>query len=503
MKRQLGLSLVVLAVLSVPPAWSQTGSDQSQNDSAGQSQNGSTGQSQNGSTDQSQNGSTDQSQNGSTDQSQNGSTDQSQQSSTGPQVAYTHPEQLPPLTLLNEVTANTGIRLNLGTGLLTGYNSPDTSHHGYWQTLGSFGTGLEITQIRPTLLWDLHYNGGLSLSALSSARSSNYTSLYQRAAVDILWQFSPRWQFSVHDNYIYTNDPFEPYLTVDRAPTFNDPNPVIYILQSVVEQNTGSANLSYQMTQRDTLNFTGGESFQRFFNTTLSAQDSYTYSAGANYQHQFSARLSAGGGYSFTALDFGHGLSRSGIQAITGFASYQFTPNLYVTGWVGPEDTANKDIVPTFCFPGFGCFGYHAQYTSQWSVAEGATFGWSRARDAVRVGFRHQISNGGGLLGTVRFYQLTAGYRRSLTQRWYLFAGFAYNDSLSIAASGSSRAGQFLKSMQGSLDLSRNISPAWNATVYYSVISQRQNYFTPQAASLGSNGVGITLRYTWGHSLGR
>src|ERR1019366_5139048 len=200
MKRQLGLSLVVLAVLSVPPAWSQTGSDQSQNDSAGQSQNGSTGQSQNGSTDQSQNGSTDQSQNGSTDQSQNGSTDQSQQSSTGPQVAYTHPEQLPPLTLLNEVTANTGIRLNLGTGLLTGYNSPDTSHHGYWQTLGSFGTGLEITQIRPTLLWDLHYNGGLSLSALSFARSSNYTSLYQRAAVDILWQFSPRWQFSVHDN---------------------------------------------------------------------------------------------------------------------------------------------------------------------------------------------------------------------------------------------------------------------------------------------------------------
>jgi hypothetical protein len=57
--------------------------------------------------------------------------------------------------------------------------------------------------------------------------------------------------------------------------------------------------------------------------------------------------------------------------------------------------------------------------------------------------------------------------------------------------------------MQGSLDLSRNISPAWLATVYYSVISQRQNYFTPQAASLRTNGVGITLQYTWGHSLGR
>src|ERR1017187_4365706 len=68
MKPQLGLSLVVLAVLSVPHAWSQTGSDQSQS----------------GSADQSQRGSADQSQNGSAGQSQNGSTDQSQQSSTGP-----------------------------------------------------------------------------------------------------------------------------------------------------------------------------------------------------------------------------------------------------------------------------------------------------------------------------------------------------------------------------------------------------------------------------------
>src|ERR1035438_71968 len=105
MKYQLGLSLVILAVLSAPPAWSQTGSDQSQSGSTDQSQSGSTSQSQTSPTGQT----------GSTDQSQNGSTDQSPQSSTGPQVAYTHPEQLPPLTLLNEVAANTGFRFNFST----------------------------------------------------------------------------------------------------------------------------------------------------------------------------------------------------------------------------------------------------------------------------------------------------------------------------------------------------------------------------------------------------
>ncbi len=192
-------------------------------------------------------------------------------------------------------------------------------------------------------MWNLRYNGGVSLDALSSrGASNNYTTLNQNAGAKILWQFSPRWQLALQDNYISTNDPFESYLTIDRAPTFNNPNPVIYIPRAVTETNVGSANLTYRMSAHDSFSFTGSESFQRFFNTALTAQDSYSYSGGANYQHQLSARLSAGGGYSFTALDFGHGLSRSGIQAVTGFASYQLTPNMYVTGWVGPENTATQ-----------------------------------------------------------------------------------------------------------------------------------------------------------------
>ena len=485
MKCQLGLSLVVLAVLSAPHAWSQTGTDQSQN----------------GSTDQSQSGSTGQSQSNSADQSQNGSTDQSQQSSTGPQVAYTNSEQLPPLSLLNEVTANTGIQLLMTTGASEIYNSPEGLSRGYWETLGRIGGGVHITQIRPTLLWNFQYYGGVGLNAVSSRGLSNYNALNQNAAANILWQFSKHWQLAVTDNYIYTNDPFEPYLTLERVPTFNNPNPVIYIPQSVTEANVGSVNLTYQMTQRDSLTFTGGESFQRYINSTLSANNSYTYSAGSNYQHEFSARLSAGGGYSFTALDFGHGLSRSGIQATYLFASYQLNPNMYVSGFVGPEYTASKDIVPTFCFPGFGCFGYHAVHQAEWNVAEGATFGWSGTRNALRVGFRHQVSNGGGLLGAVRLYQLTVGYRRPLTQRWNLYAGFSYNNSLSITHSTSSD--RFLNGILGTVGLNRNISRAWNASMYYASIHQSQQYILPQSYTVGANGVGITLQYSWGHSLGR
>ena len=97
-------------------------------------------------------------------------------------------------------------------------------------------------------MWDLRYNGGVSLSALTLPGSSTYTTLNQNAGANILWQFAKRWQLAVNDSYIYTNDPFEPYLDLDRVPTFNDPNPVIYIPQAVTEANVGSVNLTYQMS---------------------------------------------------------------------------------------------------------------------------------------------------------------------------------------------------------------------------------------------------------------
>ncbi len=479
MKRQVGLFLVVFAVLCGTHAWSQTGGDQSQSSSGGQSQTGST----------------DQTQGNSTDQSQTGPADQSPQS-TGPQVAYTHPEQLPPLTMLNEVTANTGIRLNMTTGLLENYSSYAGASSGYWQSFGTVGGGVHITQIRPTLVWDVAYNGGVSLSAVSLPGASSYTTLNQTARGDVLWQFAKRWQLSVQDRYFYTNDPFAPYLTHDGVPTFNNPNPVVYIPQAITETNVGSVAVNYQMTLHDSLSFTGGENFQRFINSSLSADNSYSYSTGANYQHIFSARLAAGGGYSFTAIDYGHGLSRSGIQGMTLFASYQLSPTMSVSGFFGPEYTASKDIVPSFCFPGFGCFGYHAVHQAEWSLAEGGTFGWSGMRDAVRLGFRHQVSNGGGFIGTVDLYQVTAGYRRTLTPLWNLFAGFSYINSTSITQFN---PGGFLNGVQATVNFTRRLSQSWNATMYYAAIHRATNTLrrspqrrAPMASDLRSSTHGAT-----------
>ena len=173
--------------------------------------------------------------------------------------------------------------------------------------------------------------------------------------------------------------------------------------------------------------------------------------AGASYQHDFSREALGGRRLQLYRSGFRTWSSRSGIQTITGFVSYQLSPSMYVTGWVGPEYTANKDIVPTFCFPGFGCFGYHAVHQAEWNVAEGATFGWSEhAERGCASGFRHQVSDGGGLLGTVQLYQVTADLPAATdASAGISAAGISYNNSLSISQY---HANQFLKSLQGTCE---------------------------------------------------
>jgi hypothetical protein len=481
MKRQFGPMLVALLLLCAPAAWSQSGSD------SGQS----------GSSDSSQSGSTDSSQSGSTDLSQGTSNDPSQQTPAGPQSTFLHPEQLPPLNLLNESTALTGIRLNFQTGAVADYQSGNSSYGNYWQNIGVFAGGISISQLRPNLLWTVAYNGGVSITSLSSG-VPGYNSLNQAGNGVIHWSFAKRWILRVKDNYMYTNDPFEPFLTSQIQPTYNNPNPLIYVPQAVTESNFGTADISYQLGPRDTIDISGSESFQRFLRGTFGLQNSYTWGGAAFYEHAFSERLEAGVGYNFTALDFGHGQSRAGIQMFEGFVTYNINRRLQVSGWLGPEETNTKDLVPVLCIPGYGCL-YEIEHESAFNIAEGGTLTYSGSRDAVRFRASHRVTNGGGLLGAATLYQADFAYIRTLTPRWGFRLGVDYDNNVSVSHF---RLNQYLKAIQGTVGFTRKISDSWNANFYYALIHQSQDYFVGPS-TLKTNGLGITVRYTWGHSLGR
>jgi hypothetical protein len=480
------------------------------------------GSSQSGAQDSSsqngQNGSPDGSQNGAQDTSgQGGMTgdDTSQSGLGGPQATFSHPEKLPAMSLFSDTVSHTGATFTFSAGEVAQYISGGylgTGNSGsspaYWDNLNLLNAGINLVQAKPTFMWSLGYNGGIS-STTGSVYSS-YTNLNQAVNMHLIWAFAKRWQFRFKDSYFYSDDPFQPFFTFLTEPLPNNPNPVQYFPQTVVEQNQGTADISYLLGSHDSLDFYGAESFQHYLRGFVTPTTGYnpgslwnstTYSGGAFYQHLFSPRFSGGLGYIFTAMDFGHGQSRAGVQMFQIYGNYKISPRMTISGWVGPEVTATKDVVPLVCFPS-GCL-VEVQHATYVNVAEGATFSWAAPHgNSFGVQYSHSITNGGGLFGAVHYYQAVATYNRLLNRNWSFAAGALYMNSTSI----SNYAGQsYLHGLQGTVTFARKINQAWNLNAYYAIIHQDQNYYGDLGVptSVLTSGVGVTVQYAWNHSLGR
>lgn len=478
MSLQFGPCLAILVLLSVPLAKAQT-------DSSDSTQSGSNGSSQSGS-------------------SQSGATESSpqDQSAMGPQPVFTHPENNPPLSFLGEVTGHNYVKLGMGAALAYDTSASGFSKPAYSQTQGAFTPSIQLTQTRPKMTWNV-----AAASALITSNAPGYTTTSNpNLQGSLLYQISERWQLSVSDTYLYTLDPFQQYTVYMGTPTFNQPNPTTYAPLVTTEGNSAFVDLTYQMSAHDSVTFTGTESFTQYVNgnnVSLSSFSSlynwYSWGGVAQYRHVISPRFSAGGSYSYTAVDYGHGQSRSGIQTIQGYATYKLSRHMSLTGWVGPDYTATKNLVPIFCSP-FGCF-IELFHNASWSNAFGGNFGWSGQRDSAVLSFSKAITNGGILYGIVQLYQTRASYIRQLTPLWSvnLSALFGNNNGDTTRFHA-----QHLRSFTGYASLTRHVTPALSASVTYSYFNQNQkNLPGATVPKWIDNRFQFMLQYAWGHSLGR
>lgn len=447
---------------------------------------------------------------GSGDTLQNGSDDSSQSGLGGPQATFSHPEKLPALNLFSDAVAHTGYSFVFSGGTVGQYLGGYSGQAGYWQTLFIGTGGMTIVQVRPHLMWSVGYSGGVNQTTGIPGPYSSFSTLNQNANANIRWQISKRWQFRLKEAYFYSDDPFQPFFEYLGQSEPNNPNPVYYFPQTVVEQNQATGDLTYMLGMHDTLNFYGGESFQHFLRGYQTASDlpnlgslwnSTTYSGGVFYQHQFTRKIAAGEGYIFTAMDFGHGQSRAGVQMFQSFITYKASQQLSLSGWVGPELTGTKDLIPLLCLPN-GCLiqQIHNDYVN---VAEGVTITYlAPHRNSIALQGSNSITNGGGLFGAVKYYQATATWSRPINRAWNMALGFLYAHSDSITGT---TGDQFLHSAQGTLSFNRKLTNAWTMNAYYAFIHQTTNYYGQFGLPYteDTSGIGVTVQYTWNHSLGR
>jgi hypothetical protein len=448
-----------------------------------------------------QTGSSDSSQSASSGSSQSGSADSSpqDQSSSGPQPVYTHPENNPTLGFLDEVTANNYVKLGLGASMGYDTNAAFFSVPSYSQTQGIFTASLQLTQTRRKVAWDVSASGGLTTSNIPGYRTTSTPFV----SGNVLYQISQRWQFRGSETYLFSTDPFQQYTVYNGTPSFNQPNPTAYYPLATTQSNSAYADLTYQVSAHDSITFTGTESFTNISGlsstSTPSLYNWYSWGGVVQYQHLFSPRLVAGGSYGFNAVDYGHGQSRSGIQPIQGFVTYKLASHMSVSGWVGPEHTATKNLVPIFCNL-HGCYILEV-HNSSWSDAFGGNFGWSGQRNSAMVSFSKGISDGGILFGIVQLYQARASYARQLTARWSMNVSALYGNNNGYATR---LHAQHLRSLTGYASLARQVTPALSASFSYAYFDENQEHlYGATVPKWTDNRFQFALQYSWGHSLGR
>ena len=407
----------------------------------------------------------------------------------GPKPAYIYPDTTPTLDFLSESIENSSITLGIATGF-SGY-----SNSNWW--LYHVTPSIKIQQFFPNFSWKAGYSGGYQTYVNQSRSGNGNNNLFsQNANAGFLWQMSPHWQLMANNNFHYSANPFDSYVTTPGTPTINDPNPVIYTPLTRFTQNYGLMTLTGRLTKVDTLSFSGTANLRRTptYNllTSVPFYNLVSYGGRVSYAHQLSPRLTLGAGYDYNSLDFGHGIQRSGIQTITGTVDYLLRPNMTISAWAGPEYTQTKSIVS---LPGESL----VTHNSLWSAALGANFGWRDTRNSVRAGFSRQVSDGGGIIATSQVNMLNGEYRRMIAPKWDGTLGATYRHDVSTTTDKRS-----FNNIYTNVGVSYKISKSFNATANYGFAHLRQsNAFLIGTGTYNTSIFSALISYSWSHPLGR
>jgi hypothetical protein len=437
-------------------------------------------------------------------QTDTGTTDTGAPAQPGPKPAYTYPDTTPSLDFLSQSIENSSITLGISGGFSYDSNAYSASNPGQDWWLFNVRPSIRIQQFLPKLSWNVSYAGGYQQYTYVSGPTNNNSSIFsQVGGGGFIWQLARHWQLLGNDNFAYSANPFDSYLTNSGTPTMNNPNPLTYYPLTRYTQNYGLLTLTDQLTKVDTLSFTGTSNLRRTstYNllTTVPFYNLISYGGRAAYSHQFSPRLSLGAGYDFNSLDFGKGEQRSGVQTISMTADYTIRPNMTISGWVGPEYTSTKTVacIPEIINGVVEIVCIH--YSSLWSTALGVNFGWQGVRNSVRLGFSRSVNDGGGIIATSQVNSVNGSYRRMFTPKLDFSLGGRYFHDVSTTAS--SRSYDNL-SIYAALNY-KLAKSLLTSVQYYRIHQTQSSAILLGPATYDANIVGVSLNYTWNHPLGR
>lgn len=168
--------------------------------------------------------------------------------------------------------------------------------------------------------------------------------------------------------------------------------------------------------------------------------------------------------------------------------SLSLSKRFTLTGFVGPQYSENNGLV-----------SQQPIQSNGWSVSGGAEGGWKNERTSVSAGYSRSISDGGGLLGSVRLQTVQGTFRRELAPGWAAAFTASHGTNQSLIAPS-----QRINLTSAGMSLERNVRKSIGLRLGYTHDFQEE-FGVPgpnPTQDAHRNRFFVTLSYQWAKPLG-
>jgi hypothetical protein len=367
---------------------------------------------------------------------------------------------------------------------------------------------LTLQQTRPHTVWSLDYRGGFTVDHKAQEASPAYQ-LATSTTADVQHIFARRLLLELRQDYLHTSNPFGytgESQSVGAVSGAGQLNSFVAAPAATRTAEVSSGDLTYQLTQRSSMGFSGSYSMQRFRDVaagpgaTLSLIDTKTATGRGFYAIEISQQQKIGFEYQLQDLRFQGDAARTVDQTLFLFDEITLKTNMTLTLFAGPDDAHIHNNILQLASS--GSTSIVPLINDVWSPAGGAMFTWRGRFAALELSGQRLITDGSGSIGTVRATSGSAELRKELTKHWNVSFGYRYSDGRLLVGSANADNSR-ITVQQGTFILERRLTERMVVRAQYARVQQLSSGAPAPLTTGNHNRVGVELAYEFARPLGR
>ena len=361
---------------------------------------------------------------------------------------------------------------------------------------------IRIEESSSRMRWTLGYAGGLTVNQKITSENQGSHNLN----FDSQYRLSPHVNLRVAENFSMTTGFFDASNGVEVVAGAGGPNASLIAPLATQRSNTTTVETNYHFALNDLIGASGSYYDLHFSNVAAGTEltDSQTESGSAFWLHRLSGADWGGASYRFDRFTFNLGGGETRVHSFLAVDTLNISKRFTLNGFIGPQYSESQGLETQVLVTG----APQPTQSSGWSVSGGAEGGWRNQRTSVSAGYSRSISDGSGVLGSVRVQTVYGTLRRQLVPGWaaLLTASHGTNQSITVPFVTSASS---INVTSADIGLERNVGKQIGLRFGYTHDFQEQFGVpgpTPtspaQTLDANRNRFVVTLSYQWAKPLG-